>query len=73
MFGKGSIFDSERGLKRHQQRCVGCVTRSRVGTRSERAMEKVKQKQKAAEEEPVIMEGDGKEEEKISYVADANS
>ena len=52
---------------------MGCVTRSRVGTRSERAMEKVKQKQKAAEEEPVIMEGDGKEEEKISYVADANS
>ena len=46
------------------------MTRSRKGTRSERAMGRVKLKQKAAEEEPVTMKGDGTEEEEIGYVAE---
>eukprot|EP01050_Picozoa_sp_SAG11_P048058 SAG11_NODE_25503_length_358_cov_0.594595_1_plen_63_part_01 len=62
LYGKGSIFDSEAGLKRHMARC-GCKPRSRAGTKSEKAMHR-KQRVKAAEEEaPIKMEGDGTDPE----------
>ena len=33
LYGKGSIFETAKGLQRHQARCVGCISRSRKGTK----------------------------------------
>lgn len=69
-YGKGLIFETAAGLRRHQARCVGCRSRSRTGTRSVKAMERVKQRKSAAKEQPIMVEGNGTEEEEISFVAE---
>eukprot|EP01052_Picozoa_sp_SAG31_P011092 SAG31_NODE_621_length_13502_cov_18.057002_5_plen_845_part_00 len=67
LFGKGSIFETAAGLKRHMARC-GSKPRSRAGTRSEKAMDRSKRVKAAKSRAPVKMEGDGVEEEDISFV-----
>ena len=57
--GKGSIFETERGLKRHQARC-GNKKRSRTGTRTLRAAVRAK-KEEAAESRTPIQAGPGSE------------
>eukprot|EP01050_Picozoa_sp_SAG11_P005411 SAG11_NODE_381_length_9941_cov_11.761885_12_plen_448_part_01 len=69
LYGKGSIFSTVAGLKRHMARCEG-RPRSRVGTRSEKAMQRRQRVAAAEAEAPVIMKGDGTEEENISYKFD---
>eukprot|EP01050_Picozoa_sp_SAG11_P025622 SAG11_NODE_5846_length_1449_cov_4.767407_1_plen_224_part_00 len=68
LYGKGSIFDTAAGLKRHQARCAG-KPRSRAGTRSEKAMARKTRESAAATIPPVKMEGDGVEEDDIDFVS----
>eukprot|EP01052_Picozoa_sp_SAG31_P034035 SAG31_NODE_3920_length_3750_cov_18.007121_1_plen_81_part_10 len=67
-YGKGSIFSTEAGLKRHEARC-GAKPRSRAGTRSEKTMDKKKRARIAKATAPVKMEGDGTEEEDIAFTS----
>ena len=66
LYGKGSIFSSAAGLKRHMARCEG-KPRSRAGTRSEKAMHRRQRIMTAEAEAPIIMKGDGIEEENIAF------
>ena len=69
LYGKGSIYGSEEGLKRHMARCP-CEPRSRAGTRSEKAMHRRQRVAAAEAEAPINMKGDGSEPEDISFVFD---
>jgi len=69
LYGKGSIYGSEAGLKRHMARCP-CEPRSRAGTRSEKAMHRRQRVAAAEAEVPIKMKGDGSEPEDISFVFD---
>ena len=65
--GKGSIFETERGLKQHQARC-GNKKQSRTETRTLRAAVKEK-KEEAAESRTPIQAGPGSEDGAQQFAA----
>ena len=71
-YGKGSVFETARGLKRHQASCRPARDRSRKGTKTLRASERRKRVALAEAQQPLRMStgGDGTEPEEIGFVFD---